>query len=151
IGIPGEIYVGGVGLARGYLGRAALTAERFIPHPFSQTPGARLYRTGDVGQYLSTGEIDYVGRADEQVKVRGYRIELGEIEAALRGHEAVGDAAVTVREERLVGYWTPAAQLRLPEGVSAEQLYKLPNELPVVQLNRNETQVLYDEIFVERS
>ncbi len=148
VGVPGEIYVGRVGLARGYFGRAALTAERFVPNPFSTEPGARLYRTGDLAQYLPGGEIDYLRRIDHQVKVRGYRIELGEIEAALRGHEAVNEAVVTVRDERLVGYWTRAQEL--PAGISESQLYKLPNELKVVQLNRNETQVLYDEIFVDR-
>jgi amino acid adenylation domain-containing protein len=99
VGTPGELYVGGAGLARGYLGRAELTAQRFVPHPFSEAGGARLYRTGDVGRYLSGGEIEYLGRVDEQVKVRGYRIEPGEIEAALREHEAVIEAVVQVREE----------------------------------------------------
>src|SRR5688500_1285132 len=96
-------------MARGYRGREELTAERFVPHPYSQAAGARLYRTGDVGRYLASGDLEYQGRADNQVKVRGYRIELGEIEAALREHEAVRDAVVVVQTDesghkRLVGY-----------------------------------------------
>src|SRR6185503_18035852 len=109
VGVSGELYIGGVGLARGYGGRAELTAERFVPHPYSLEAGARLYRTGDVGRYLESGALEYQGRVDNQVKVRGYRIELGEIEAALRQHEAVSDAVVVVQEDenghkRLVSY-----------------------------------------------
>ncbi len=99
IGVSGEIYIGGEGLARGYLNRPELTAERFIPHPYSADEGARLYRTGDLGRYKASGEIEYLGRADGQVKVRGYRIELGEIEAALRQHPSVKDAVVIARED----------------------------------------------------
>ena len=99
VGLRGELYLAGVGLARGYLHRPDLTAERFLPHPYSAEAGARLYRTGDVVRYNERGELEYVGRADRQVKVRGYRIELGEVEAALREMEGVREAAVVVREE----------------------------------------------------
>jgi amino acid adenylation domain-containing protein len=107
-GVAGELFVGGAGVARGYLRRSELTAERFVPDPFAQRAGGRLYRTGDMGQIVGT-EIEYLGRIDQQVKVRGFRIELGEIEAALRGHEAVRESIVMVREDepgekRLVAY-----------------------------------------------
>src|SRR6185436_20567643 len=109
VGVSGELYIGGAGLARGYRGRAELTAERFVPHPYSAAAGARLYRTGDIGKYRPDGRLEYEGRSDEQVKVRGYRIELGEIEAALREHEAVSEAVVVVQADesghkRLVAY-----------------------------------------------
>jgi amino acid adenylation domain-containing protein len=109
VGVPGELYVGGVGLARGYLNGAELTASRFIPHPFSDEPGARLYKTGDVARYLPDGEIEFLGRIDDQVKVRGFRIELGEIESVLTEHVGVREAVVVARdavggEKRLVAY-----------------------------------------------
>jgi amino acid adenylation domain-containing protein/non-ribosomal peptide synthase protein (TIGR01720 family) len=111
-GVPGEVYAGGAGVARGYLGRPALTAERFVPDPFGGEAGARLYRTGDRARRRPDGALEYLGRADDQVKVRGYRVELGEVEAVLEGHPGVRAAAVAVRgaagEERLAAYWTPA-------------------------------------------
>ena len=108
VGAAGELYIGGAGLARGYLNRPELTAERFVPHPFSQRAGERLYRTGDRVRWTRAGELEFLGRIDEQVKLRGYRIELGEIESVLLRHEAVKQSVIVVRkkgeQERLVAY-----------------------------------------------
>jgi amino acid adenylation domain-containing protein len=130
VGTPGELYIGGDGLARGYLGQPELTAERFVANPF--VAGERLYRTGDLARYLPDGTIEFLGRRDTQVKLRGFRIELGEIETALRAHPSVGDAVATVHElskldRRLLAYVVPANE----SGVDTAQLTEfLAQRLP---------------------
>jgi amino acid adenylation domain-containing protein len=147
IGVAGELFIGGVGLARGYAGRAELTAERFVADPFA-ADGSRLYRTGDRARWRADGQVEYLGRLDAQVKVRGFRIEPGEVEAALTAHPAVASAVVTAAEGRLVAYLVPvgldtgipqAGQLR---GFLAGQLpdYMLPSvfvELTAIPLTPN--------------
>jgi thioesterase domain-containing protein/acyl carrier protein len=141
-GVAGELYLGGDGLARGYLGRPDLTAERFVSNPFSKEAGARLYRTGDLCRHREDGRIEYLGRLDHQVKLRGFRIELGEIEAVLEQHDMVRQAIATVREsaeeKRLVSYVEakPGRPLTLPElRRHAEQslpLYMVPDTFVVL-------------------
>jgi amino acid adenylation domain-containing protein len=123
IGVPGELYIGGAGLARGYLHRPELTREKFIAHPFSTDPAARLYRTGDLARVRASGDLEFLGRVDEQVKLHGHRIELGEIEAVLTAHPAVASGAVIVREDtpgdrRLVGYVVQDARAGVPDALS---------------------------------
>ncbi|HEY4595691.1 MAG TPA: AMP-binding protein, partial [Thermoanaerobaculia bacterium] len=131
-GLPGEIHVGGGGLAQGYLGRPELTAERFVPDPFATVPGARLYRSGDLARRLADGDYEYLGRIDHQVKIRGFRIEPGEIEAALATYPGVREAVVLAREDaesgerRLVAYLGAAAE---PDqgGLRAHLAARLPD------------------------
>ncbi len=155
IGIYGELWIGGTGLAHGYLNRPELTAEKFVPDPFCSEPGARLYRTGDLMRYCEDGKLEFGGRLDHQVKVRGFRIELGEVEAALSRHDSVRAAVVVAREarpgeQRLVAYvvgnenrpaaseWRTFLIQRLPEYmipsifISLEELPLLPNGKSIV-------------------
>lgn len=165
VGISGELYIGGEGLARGYIRRPDLTAASFIPHPFSAKPGERIYRTGDLACYREDGKIEYLGRLDTQVKLRGYRIELGEIEAVLAQHSGLQEVVVLAREDvpgdkRLVAYATPhkthssvvRQHLRLErEGLLAGySQYELPNRLCIIQHSTSETQLIYKEIYEEQ-
>jgi len=130
IGVPGELYIGGVGVARGYLGRPQLTSERFLPDPFLSYPGARIYKTGDLARWLPNGYIEFMGRVDEQVKIRGFRVELGEIESALVLLSAVKEAAVTARvddgHQRLVAYVVPAHDSLVIDQVREALRQRLP-------------------------
>lgn len=153
-GIAGELYLGGAGVARGYLNSAEQTAERFVPHPFARTKGERLYRTGDLARFLVDGNIEFVGRIDEQVKIRGYRIEPGEVASILKEHETVKDAVVLATEDeskhkRLVAYVVPKATYA--PAIAGRPRYRLPNNLAVVQQNQYETDFFYRQIFVEQT
>jgi acyl-coenzyme A synthetase/AMP-(fatty) acid ligase len=116
IGVPGELYIGGDGLARGYFNRPEMNQEKFIPNPFSDDPDSRLYKTGDLAKYLPDGTIEFIGRIDNQVKIRGFRIELGDVEAAVSGHSTVRESVVIAREDlsgekSLVAYVVPEPKL----------------------------------------
>lgn len=132
IGVPGELYVGGAGVARGYLNRPEINAERFIPNPFSDSPQAQLYRSGDLARYLPNGDLEYLGRIDQQVKLRGFRIELGEIEVVLCQHSQVRDAIVLLHDgissdPRLVAYFVPEANCPSPSELRDFLHQKLPD------------------------
>ena len=133
IGVPGELYLGGDGLARGYLNRPELTAEKFVPHPFSDTPGATLYKTGDIVRFLCDGTVEFLGRHDEQVKIRGFRIEPSEVEAVLLQHADVRASVVMAREDephrrQLVAYVVTKSDQTLEPGRLREFLRtKLPD------------------------
>ncbi len=136
VGVPGELYVGGASLTRGYLHFPELTAERFVPHPFSREPGARLYKTGDLVRYQPDGHLEYMGRLDQQVKLRGIRIELGEVEATLAQHPAVRETAVIAREDisgepRLVAYIVPVQE---PGPTMRELRHFLEKQLPAAMV-----------------
>jgi amino acid adenylation domain-containing protein len=120
VGVAGEIYIGGAGVTRGYLNQPALTAEKFIPHPFSTEPGARLYRTGDLARYLPDGNMEFLGRVDHQVKLRGFRVELGEVEAVMAEHACIREAVLVLHEDstgekRLAAYVAAREPLSISE------------------------------------
>jgi len=132
IGVPGELLIGGDGLARGYLKRPELTTEKFVPNPFSSEPEARLYKTGDLVRYLPDGTLEFLGRIDQQVKIRGFRVELGEIESVLEDHPAVRQCVVTARpdgagQKQLAAYFVPE---RKPTPTAAELRVFLKRKLP---------------------
>jgi amino acid adenylation domain-containing protein/FkbM family methyltransferase len=151
IGDQGELYIGGDGVARGYLNRPDLTAEKFVPDPFSSDPGGRLYRTGDLARCLPDGNVEFCGRIDDQVKIHGYRIEPAEIDGVLREHRGVRDAVVLAREaetgeKHLVAYVVPKRAQQPLWGFPS--LHVFPDGSPVAHLNKSETDYIYNEIFV---
>src|SRR5262249_22505755 len=165
IGTPGELHIGGAGLARGYLDRADLTAEKFIPHAFSDLPGERLYKTGDLVRFVKDGTIEFLGRVDNQVKIRGIRVELEEIEAVVTQHPAVEKCAIFVREDKTgdkhpVAYLTPDSKRAFTvrqflsfekrNWFNSQQYYELPNGMIIRHHNKNETDFSYKEIFEEQ-
>ncbi|NML39136.1 non-ribosomal peptide synthase/polyketide synthase [Chitinophaga sp. G-6-1-13] len=153
IGVPGELYVGGAGVARGYLNQPELTAERFVADPFLEIPGARLYRTGDLVKWLPDGNIAYLGRMDKQVKIRGYRVEPGEVENALNSYVGIGNSCVVVKQDglgmnRLCGYYVPGRQLlRQLEQSLYHQHVSTWQELYETEYGKTEAAPVADEEF----
>ncbi len=148
IGAPGELHIGGVGLAKGYLNRPELTAEKFIPHPFSNEPGARLYKTGDLARFLPDGQISFMGRVDQQIKIRGYRIEPNEIVSVLNEHPAIQTSIVVAREDtpgdkRLVAYIVLVPEAHITTSSLRQNLMtRLPDYMIPVSFVRLEAQPL---------
>jgi amino acid adenylation domain-containing protein/FkbM family methyltransferase len=165
LGVAGELFIGGVQVARGYLNQPELTAQRFIPDPIGREPQGCLYRTGDLARWRSDAAIEYLGRNDHQVKIRGFRIELDEIEAQVLACPGVGACTVLAREDRagekcLVAYLVPSSSHASPvlkmlqmkrSGLDvAQKTHELPNGLTVFHRNAGETQFLYQEIFADQ-
>jgi amino acid adenylation domain-containing protein/FkbM family methyltransferase len=162
-GVQGELHIGGVQIASGYLNRPELTEEKFIRDPFSDDPQARMYKTGDITHYLPDGTIEYLGRMDHQVKMSGLRIELGEIESVLCDHPSVGQAAVTLNEfssndKRLIAYIVPDKKTAYPslrliqiqkDPDSNKKVHDLPNGMSIFCQNKSEADFMYREIFTE--
>jgi len=134
VGVPGELFLGGVGLARGYLRRPALTADRFVPDPFGAAPGERLYRTGDLARWAADGVLEFLGRVDRQVKIRGFRVELGEVESVLAGDERIRQVAVEVWGEHLTAYVVPEGQPLTLADVRAIAAARLPDYMTPTRL-----------------
>ncbi len=166
-GVVGELYIGGLGVVRGYLHLPELTAERFVPDAFAREPGSRMYRTGDLARYLPDGNIEFHGRVDHQIKISGHRIEAGEIESVMRQHPGVKDAVVTARTEtagdnRLLAYVVPegngqAQHLQLVAASEAKHLlgdrshFTMPNGMTIAHSSGHRATVLYREIFANES
>jgi amino acid adenylation domain-containing protein/FkbM family methyltransferase len=153
-GATGEIYIGGAGIGRGYLNQTDLTTEKFVADPFTTDSKAKLYKTGDFGRYSRDGQIEFLGRADNQVKIRGHRVELGEIEAALRQMEEVHEAVVALKtnaqnEPKLVAYVVPKT-VNSPT-FNGRERYGLPNNMFIAQQNKYETDFFYEQIFKDQT
>ena len=154
LGVVGEMYIAGAGLARSYLRRPGLTAERFMPNPFSDAPGSRMYRSGDLARHLPDGSIEYIGRADSQVKLRGFRIEIGEIEAALAELPGIREVAVLAKEqapgETALAAYVAAEQACSPV-IGGQPRHLLPNGMAIVCQNAEVADFLYEEIFLDNT